>query len=81
VKETLMLLEKRAPTVEELESQMALELPDRQTLHLIVIRNVLNNNRIRVEVEDINVAVQVCAVIDLLSNVGVDFLTCKVIQT
>jgi len=75
-----MLLEKRVPTVEELESQMALELPDRETLALIVIRNVLNNLKIRINVEDVDVAVQVCAVISALEGIGVDFLRCRVVQ-
>jgi hypothetical protein len=75
-----MLLEKRVPSAEELESQMALELPDRQTLALVVIKNVLNGLHVRINVKDVNVAIQVCAVVDLLQTIGVNGLQCRIFQ-
>jgi hypothetical protein len=80
-----MLQTKELLTMEELDAQAALELPDRETaLVFVFIRDVLSGNKIKVEVDDVNVGVQVCAVIQLLSDMdpsdGID-LSCKVVQT
>jgi hypothetical protein len=77
-----MLAEKQALTVAELEAQSALELPDREMLTLIVIRNVLNNLRIRVNVSNNNVAVQVCAIVQALNAIlwNGNRLTCTIRQ-
>jgi len=67
-----MMIEKRALSIDELESQTALELPDREMMLVtIVITNLLNNLSIDVDVKNNNVAVQVCAVVNLLNtNIG-----------
>jgi hypothetical protein len=80
----MTVLEKEPLTLEQLEDQTAFELPDRETaLVFVIIKDVLSGNKIRVEVEDVNVAVQVCAVIQLLTDMdesdGID-LTCRVAQ-
>ena len=63
-----MLLEKKALSLEDIEAQAALELPDREMMLVtVVITNILNNNDINVEVNNNKVAVQVCAVVDLLN--------------
>jgi hypothetical protein len=79
-----MLQTKELLTMEELDAQTALELPDRETaLVFVIIKDVLSGNKIRVEVDDVNVGVQVCAVIQLLTDMdesdGID-LTCRVVQ-
>ncbi|MEA2282949.1 MAG: hypothetical protein QOK21_3556 [Solirubrobacteraceae bacterium] len=58
-----MLAEKAAITVEELEAQTALELPERDQLALVnvFITNLLNNNTVTVTVQNVNVAAQICA--------------------
>ena len=57
-----MLLEKQPLSMEELESQSAIELPERDTLLVtIIINNVLNNNTVEITVRDVSVLVQVCA--------------------
>jgi hypothetical protein len=80
-----MLAEKHALTVEELEAQAALELPDREMLGLINIRivNVLNNLRLTVTVSNNNVAVQVCNVVVALNAIAKNayFFRCKILQT
>jgi hypothetical protein len=78
-----MLLEKKALSLEEIEAQTALDLPDREMMLVtIVITNVLNNLSIDVDVKNNNVAVQVCAVVNLLSNAlfADDPLTCEIQQ-
>jgi hypothetical protein len=79
-----MLQTKEPITLDELDAQTALELPDRETaLVFVIIKDVLSGNKIRVEVDDVNVGVQVCAVIQLLTDMdesdGID-LTCRVAQ-
>jgi hypothetical protein len=58
-----MSTEKKMLDVEMIESQVALELPDREVLALVnvFITNVLNNNTLTITVQDINVAAQICA--------------------
>ena len=64
-------LVKKAVTLDQLEAQSALELPNREMLALvtIVLNNVLNGITISVpiEVKNNNIAVQVCAVIQALN--------------
>jgi hypothetical protein len=78
-----MLAEKKMLDLDVIETQSAVELPDR-TLPLvtIVITNVLNNLSIDVDVRNINVALQVCAVVRAI-NVElftVTTLTCDIQQ-
>jgi hypothetical protein len=77
-----MDLEKTALTLDDLEAQYAAELPEREMLGLItiIITNVLNNLSVDVDVKNVNVAVQVCAVINVLNqNIGTN-LTCDIQQ-
>jgi hypothetical protein len=78
-----VLLEKQRVSLEELESQVALELPEREMLALvtIVITNVLNNLSIDIDVNNNRVAVQVCAVVQALNSITtVDHFTCTIQQ-
>ena len=78
-----MLLEKEPLSLEELEAQAALELPSRDMMLVtIVITNVLNNLSIDVDVRNNRVAVQVCAIVNLLNTIldGGDTLTCTIQQ-
>jgi len=74
-----MLLEKKRLSVEDLDAQTALELPDREMMLVtIVITNLLNGLHVDVDVKNINVAVQVCAVVDVinLNLLGGNVLDC-----
>ena len=63
------MVEKKALSIEAIESQAVLELPDREMMLVtIVITNLLNNNMIEVDVSNNKVALQVCAA---LINTGV----------
>jgi hypothetical protein len=78
-----MLLEKQTLSMEELEDQAALELPNRDMMLVtVVINNVLNNLSVDVDVRNNNVAIQVCAVVNLLNTIlDGDRLTCTIGQT
>jgi hypothetical protein len=80
-----MVVEKQALTVEALEAQSALELPDREMLGLVNIRivNVLNNLRLTFTVTNNNVAVQVCNIVVALNAIAKNayFFRCKILQT
>ena len=73
---------KKLITPDQLNAQAALELPDREMLLVtVVINNVLNNLSIDVDVRNVNVGVQVCAVVNLLNTIlDGDRLTCTVNQ-
>jgi hypothetical protein len=78
-----MLLEKEPLTLDELEAQAALELPNRDMMLVtVVINNVLNNLSIDVDVRNVNVAVQVCAVVNLINTIIAPdaALTCTIQQ-
>ncbi len=63
-----MLTEKKALSLEDLEAQTALELPDREMMLVtVVITNVLNNTEIEIDVRNNNIALQVCAIVALLN--------------
>lgn len=63
-------------SLEELEAQSVVELPERDLMALIVISNVLSGNTVTVDVRNVDVAVQVCAnVLNTRPN-----LTCEVQQ-
>jgi hypothetical protein len=70
-------------SVEELESQFAVELPDREMLALVVIKNVsiANNNKLWINVKNNNVAVQVCALVAALDALTLNKLTCTIKQS
>ena len=69
-------------TLDQLDAQAALELPDREMLLVtVVVNNVLNNLSIDVDVRNVNVGVQVCAVVNLLNTIlDGDRLTCTINQ-
>jgi hypothetical protein len=81
-----MLLEKEKTTLslDDLEAQTAVELPEREMLGLvtIIITNVLNNNTVTIEVNNNKVAVQVCAIVNLLDAelFDVNTLECQIQQ-
>ena len=79
-----MIEEKKRLTPEAIESQTAVELPRRQMLALVnvFIKNVLNGLHISVNVANNNVAVQVCAVVQLINTIiAPTRLTCAIRQT
>jgi hypothetical protein len=74
-----MLVEKKMLSDVDLESQVALELPDREMLLItVVITNLLNNNTVTIDVRDINVGAAICAGI---LNAGPTRFACDVVQT
>jgi len=78
-----MLLEKERLTLDDLEAQAALELPNRDMMLVtVVINNVLNGLHIDVDVRNVNVAVQVCAVVNLINTIIAPdaALTCTIQQ-
>ena len=78
-----MLLEKTPISLDELEAQAALELPNRDMMLVtVIINNVLNNLSIDVDVRNVNVAVQVCAVVNAINTIIAPdaSLTCTIQQ-
>ena len=67
-----MVLEKKPLSVEELESQIAIELPDREMMALLTI--IIGSIRIPITIRDVDVAFAICANI-LAANSNV---TCTV---
>ena len=77
------MLEKEVLSIEALEDQAALELPNRDMMLVtVVITNLLNNLSVDVDVRNNNVAVQVCAVVNALSTIlpTGNELTCDITQ-
>ena len=63
-----MLAEKKALSLDVLEAQTALELPDREMMQIVVvITNLLNNTTIDIDVRNNNIAVQICAIVEVLN--------------
>jgi hypothetical protein len=77
-----MTLEKTLVTSDMLNAEMALELPRRDMLLVnVVIADVLNNLSVNIDVSNNQVAVQVCAVVNLLNTILLgQSLTCIVGQ-
>ena len=78
-----MLLEKKALSLEDIEAQSALELPDREMMLVtIIITDVLNNLTVDVDVRNNQIAVQVCAIVELLDTTffGGNRLECDIQQ-
>ena len=70
-------------TPDVIESQAILALPDRKLpLVTIVITNVLNNLTVDIDVKNNNVALQICAAVNLLNAVleGGNVLVCEIDQ-
>ena len=60
---------KRQLSNADIESQMAVELPDRDLMLVtIVITNLLNNLTIEIDVRNVNVAAQICAQVIATGN-------------
>jgi hypothetical protein len=73
-----MMLQKRF-AANVISQQSALELPPRQMLTLIVIRNVLNGLHVNVNVSNNHVALQVCAAVNAINTIiAPTTLTCSV---
>jgi hypothetical protein len=76
-----MTLEKTIVTTDLLQAEMAVELPRRDMLLVtVVITNLLNNLSIDVDVNNNQIAVQVCAIVSALNTIllGGNRLTCTV---
>ena len=57
----------------DLDSQMALELPNRDLMLVtVVITNILNNNTVTIDVRNVNVAAQICAALINTGNFECD---------
>jgi hypothetical protein len=74
-------------TPEAIESQAIFELPERKLpLVTVVITNLLNNLTVDIDVKNNNVAVQICAAVNLLNGILVEnsvpvaVLTCDIEQ-
>jgi hypothetical protein len=68
-------------SMKELEGEAALELPDREMLGLIVIKNVLNGTRVKINVNDNNVALNVCAQVNVINALVGNILVCRIRQS
>lgn len=81
-----MLAEKKMLSLEALEAQTALELPERETPVLVLLTCLvcIGNVTIRLRIEDVNVAAQVCAAVDaiqvIVGGASVDAFNCEVRQ-
>jgi hypothetical protein len=62
----------------DLAAETAVELPDREMLSLVVIKNIANHNRIRIRVTDTTVGVQVCALVQAINQLTLQHLSCTV---
>ncbi len=55
-------MSKRTLTVQDLDAQTAVELPDRDMMLVtVVLNNILNNNTVTITLRDIDLALQLCA--------------------
>jgi hypothetical protein len=71
------MVEKKALSIEAIESQAVLELPDREMMLVtVVITNLLNNNEVEITVRDVNIGAAICAVL-----IGTGNFDCDVPQT
>src|SRR5262245_34759519 len=74
-----MLVEKKKLTVDEIDSQAALELPDRETPALVVIGCVgVCVGQIKIHIDDVNVAANLCAQVLNITVLGASVFTCAV---
>lgn len=81
-----MLAEKKMLSLEALEAQTALELPEREAPVLVLLTCLvcIGNVTLRLRIEDVNVAAQVCAAVDaiqvIVGGASVDAFSCTVRQ-
>ena len=63
---SVMAIEKKQLSFEDIEAQMALELPERETPVLVLLTCLIciGNVRIPIRIEDVNVALQLCAAVN-----------------
>jgi hypothetical protein len=72
-----MMLQKRF-AANVISEQSALELPRRQMLTLVVIRNVLNGLHVNVNVSNNHIGLQVCAAVQAINTIiAPTVLTCR----
>jgi len=74
---------KKMLTMEAIESQTALELPERKMLALVnvLITNVANGLTVNIPVQNNRVAVQVCAAVQAINTIlAPTSLTCTIQQ-
>jgi hypothetical protein len=79
----MLTREKKTLTLADIDAQTTVELPSRETLALVtvVITNLLNNNTVTVNVNNNRVAVQVCALVNLINTIiQPTTLTCTINQ-
>jgi hypothetical protein len=75
------MAEKKMLTLEEIDCQTALELPDRETPALVIIGCLaVCIGEIRIKVEDVDVAAAICAQVVNVTVLGQSFFTCTVRQ-
>ena len=73
---------KPALSLTDLDSEAGFVLPPRETMLVtVIINNVLNNLSVDIDVRNVNVAVQVCATVNLINTIlDGDRLTCTITQ-
>lgn len=76
---------KNAITIDQLEAETALTLPDREMLLVTVVIgtiDILNDNEVTVNVTNNKVAIQVCAIVEAINTNLLDApaLTCNIGQ-
>jgi hypothetical protein len=65
---SVMAIEKKQLSFDDIEAQTALELPERETPQVVILGCIgVCVGRIRINVEDVNVAAQICAAVDVLN--------------
>jgi hypothetical protein len=74
------MIEKTALTTDDIDTLTALELPSRETLALVVINCLaLCIGQIRIRVDDVTVAAEVCAQVLNVTLGGTTLFACDVI--
>jgi len=77
----MVTMEKKSLSLADIEAQSAVELPDRETLAVLVSCVAICTGDITVDVKNNNVAVQVCAVVQAINGIiAPTALTCRVVQ-
>lgn len=73
---------KPALSLTDLDAEAGFVLPPRETMLVtVIINNVLNNLSVDIDVRNVNVAVQVCATVNLINTIlDGDRLTCTITQ-
>lgn len=73
---------KRTLTLTDLDAEAGFVLPQRETMLVtVIVNNVLNNLSVDIDVRNVNVAVQICALVSALNTIlDGDTLTCTVQQ-